>query len=282
MSDPNVSPRPTRPRRLPVVIAAVVVAAIVVGGGAVWFLRDDAPESVSLETATAGLATASTAASTTAAAGAYPAGSSAQPGGATATSAASPATSAPAAGIAGSWAVDTSVGTFDFENSTGSFVGFRVKEQLQGVGDVTAVGRTPKVSGTMRIEGTKVTAVEVVADMNALVTNDSRRDSKARGALDTAKFPTARFVLTAPIDLGPDAAAGKPVTVEAPGELTIKGVTRPVRFPLQAKLDKGVVVVVGSLEVVFADYGVQVPRAAIVLSVEDRGPLELQLFFRRS
>jgi len=242
----------------------------------VWFLREDAPDGVSLDGATAGLAGGSI---TTAA----PGGGVVQASSSTSPAGAAPATTAvPDAGVSGTWAIDTGIGTFDFENSTGTFVGFRVKEQLRGVGDVTAVGRTPKVSGTMRIDGTRLVAVDVTADLTALVTNDSRRDGKARGALDTARFPTARFVLTSPVELGPDAAAGKPLTVEASGELTIKGVTRPVRFPLQAKLERDTVVVVGSLEVVFADYGVEVPSAPIVLSVQDRGPLELQLFFRRA
>lgn len=264
----------SRRRSLLIVGAVGVVVVAVVLGGVFWFLRDDAPQSVSLEGATAGLPASS---STTA----PPTGQAGQ----VSTTAAATASSAPAgvpAGVAGTWSVDTGVGKFDFENSTGSFVGFRVKEQLQGIGDVTAVGRTPKVSGTLRIDGTKVSVVEVTADMTALVTNDSRRDGKARGALDTARFPTARFVLTAPVDLGPDAASGKPVTVEAQGELTVKGVTRPVRVPLQAKLQGDTVVVVGSVEIVFADYGVQVPSAPIVLSVQDHGALELQLFFRRS
>jgi hypothetical protein len=39
------------------------------------------------------------------------------------------------------------------------------------------------------------------------------------------------------------------------------------------------VVVVGTVEVVFADYGVSVPDAPIVVSAEDHGIIELQLYF---
>jgi len=46
------------------------------------------------------------------------------------------------------WAVDTTVGEFSYEDSTGTFVGFRVDEELSGLGSTTAVGRTPDVSGT--------------------------------------------------------------------------------------------------------------------------------------
>ena len=68
---------------------------------------------------------------------------------------------APAAiaeGIEGSWTVDTSVGEFSVtENTTATFVGFRIEEELANIGSATAVGRTPGVSGSMVIEGTTLT-----------------------------------------------------------------------------------------------------------------------------
>ena len=39
---------------------------------------------------------------------------------------------------------------------------------------------------------------------------------------------------------------------------------------------------VGSTNLVFADYGVAVPTAPIVLAAEDNGILEVQLWFRKS
>ncbi len=131
----------------------------------------------------------------------------------------------------------------------------------------------------MTIDGTTVTAVSVEANMDAITTNDSRRDDNARRALDTDEFPTATFELTQPIELGDAAASGEPVAVTAIGDLTIHGTTLPVEIPLEAQLVDGVVVVVGSVDVVFADYGVSVPDAQIVVSAEDHGVIELQLFF---
>jgi hypothetical protein len=42
-------------------------------------------------------------------------------------------------------------------------------------------------------------------------------------------------------------------------------------------LVNGTVVVVGSIDIVFSDYGVEVPRGAVVLSVDDHGIMEFQL-----
>ena len=115
----------------------------------------------------------------------------------------------------------------------------------------------------------------------SITTNDSRRDDNVRRALDTDEIPTATFVLTLPIELGDAAASGEPVAVTAIGDLTIHGTTKAVEIPLEAQLVDGVVVVVGSLDIVFADYGVSVPDAPIVVSAEDHGVIELQLFFTR-
>jgi len=132
------------------------------------------------------------------------------------------------------------------------------------------------------IEGTTVTAATIEADLAATTTNDSRRDDRVPSALDTATYPTATFVLTEPVELDADAAGGTSVTVDATGDLTVHGITRQVTIPLQAQLVDGTIVIVGSTEITFADYGVSVPEAPIVLSAEDTGTLELQLLLQSS
>ena len=265
-SDHDRPPRRRRRRRLLVTIAVTVLLVLAVAGTAAWwFLRGDAPAAVDLGTAAASVeATASTV--------------DAQASSDTTLSVADSA--AVTSTIAGTWTVDSSVGEFSYEDSTGTFVGFRVDEELAGLGSTTAVGRTPAVSGTVTIDGTTLTAATIEADMTATTTNDSRRDDRVQSALGTATSPTATFVLTAPVELGADAASGGIVTVEAIGDLTIHGVTQQVTIPLQAQLVDGTIVIVGSTEITFADYGVTVPEAPIVLSAEDTGTLELQLFLQ--
>ena len=58
--------------------------------------------------------------------------------------------------------------------------------------------------------------------------------------------------------------------------------TKQVTIPLTAKRQGDVIAVVGSLTVPFSDYSINKPVAAAVLSVEDEGVLEVQLFFTRS
>ena len=98
----------------------------------------------------------------------------------------------------------------------------------------------------------------------------------SRQALETSRFPTATFHLTQPIALG-DVAEGSTVQATATGDLALHGVTKSVEIPLQARLQGGVVTIVGSLPIQFADFDIASPRSMMVLSVEDQGILELQL-----
>ena len=286
---PPPANRPARRRTWKWALGALAVVVIGVGAFIWWFFRDDAPDAVSLNDAAAQVQTADTvesaatvaetvAGTATDTAGDATAATTAQVP-ETSTATAEAAASSAATGVAGTWSVDTSIGEFSYEDSTGTFVGFRVEEELTGIGSATAVGRTPEVTGTLVIDGTTVTEVTIEADMSAITTNESRRDDKVQGALETDQFPTATFVLTEPIELGDAAAAGESVSVDATGELTIHGVTKPVTIALEAQLVGDNIVVVGSLDIVFADYGVSVPSAPVVLSAEDEGVVELQLFF---
>ena len=182
--------------------------------------------------------------------------------------------------VAGTWTVDTTVGDFDYEQATGSFAGFRVDEELT-IGEVTAVGRTGEVSGFIQLSAGVLEAAEITVDMSTITTDRSLRDNRTRQALGTDQYPNAVFVLTEPVALPAGAADGAAFSLEAAGDLTVKGVTNPAVFALEAQLVDDVIVVVGSTEVIFDDYGVQAPSAPIVVSVEDHGIIEFQLLFTR-
>jgi hypothetical protein len=52
-------------------------------------------------------------------------------------------------------------------------------------------------------------------------------------------------------------------------------------IPLQAQLIDGAILVTGSTEILFADYSVTAPSAPVVVSVEENGILEFQLWLSR-
>jgi polyisoprenoid-binding protein YceI len=240
------------------VLAGALVLAVLVGAGLWYFFRDDAPSAVSADDARE---TAEAAAEEREASG----------------------EASTEDGIEGTWAVDTSIGTFDYsQTASATFVGFRIAEELQGVGSTEAVGRTPTVTGEITIEGTTASEATIEADMTDITTDRSQRNSRVQGALGTGEFPTATFVLTEPIDFGGAADTGEQVQVTATGDLTIHGVTQSVELPLTVFLVGDIITVTGSLEVTFADYGVSVPSAPVVLAASDTGTIEIQLFLTRA
>ncbi|HEX7495346.1 MAG TPA: YceI family protein [Candidatus Limnocylindrales bacterium] len=178
----------------------------------------------------------------------------------------------------GSWQVDTSLGSMtDF---SASWAGYRVQEQLVGVGGHTAVGRTPKVSGSMTLTGSIIDNVQITADLTALASDDSNRDGQLqRQAIETGTYPTAMFKTIQPIDLGTLPADGKIVSVTATGALSLHGTIKTVQITLQAQRRGGIIAVAGSVPIVFADFGIKGPNSFSVVSVDDHGIMELHLLF---
>ena len=179
----------------------------------------------------------------------------------------------------GVWYVDSNSGSFTFDDSSGSFVGFRVEEELAQIGSMTAVGRTGDVEGQLVIENGELVEVAVSADLSTIVTNDSRRDRAARHALNVREHPMATFVLEEPVTLpGADDVS---VSMEVLGQLTVNGIGRQVPGKIEAQLVDATSVGVGSIDVTVIDYDVVVPSAIIVVSAEDHGIVEFQLLFIR-
>jgi polyisoprenoid-binding protein YceI len=248
---PIAPPARSRSRRLRWAALGLLAVMALAGFGVWWFvLRGEPPAAANLDQALTGVSAPASAPAT--------------------------AVATTASGVEGTWAVDR---TITNAQGTGSYTGFRVNEVLTGIGSQTAVGRTSTVEGTLTVQGTTLIAATINAKLSALTTDDSRRDSAVQRALDTSRFPNATFVLTQPVDVGSVPVEGQRITAAAAGDLTIHGVTRQVTLDLQAQLQNGVLVVVGSTDVAFSDYGVTAPTAPVVASVEDHGVVEVQLYF---
>lgn len=222
-------------------IAVVVVAVLgVVGGPFVYinFIKGDPPERFALDEAPPD--------------GVDPA-------------ATPPTTAGGVAPVDGAWLI-----------GAGSEVGYRVVEVLFGQ-DTEGVGRTGQIAGEISIAGSAVTAGSFEVDMTTIVSDEDRRDRQFHGRImDTATFPTATFNLTAPIELGATPADGASIGATASGELTLRGVTRPATFEVQAQKDGDVIQVVGSTDIEFADYQIPQPDGPGI-TTQDHGLLEFDL-----
>jgi len=117
-------------------------------------------------------------------------------------------------------------GTWRVVPGGNSFVGYRVQEELAGIGSSTAVGRSSGVDGTLQFDGDKVTAVQITADLTQLKSDKAPRDGQLRRqAIETDKFPNATFASTSIKAKG----GGK---FDVAGKLTVKGTSKDIVVPI--------------------------------------------------
>jgi polyisoprenoid-binding protein YceI len=227
-----------------IISAVVVVVVLAVGGPYVFihFIEGKAPAPLSLKSST----------------GASPSGSAGQ-------------TTTAAVPVAGTWTV-----------TSGSEVGYRVKEVLAGQSQ-TAVGRTKSVTGHLAINGTSVTAGTFTVQMSTIKSNESQRDVQFDGRImDVSTYPTGTFTLTSPIQLSALPAAGAIKTYSATGNLTLHGHTRSVTFPLSAERTSTAIKISGSIPVAFADWDIPNPSFTGFVTTQNHGLLEFLLAFQRA
>ena len=225
-----------------VLLAALAVVVAVVGGPWVYInvIKDDAPEALTLDTVPTTIGAAS---DTTV------------------------ATSA--SDVDGEWVATSE-----------SVVGYRVREILFGQ-STEGVGRTNSVTGSLVVSDSVVTTASFTVEMATLVSDSDRRDRQVAGRiLDVASYPRSTFELLEPITLTPESLDGVELAVTAKGTLTLRGVSKEVSVPLVAQLVDGTISVNGTIEIVFADWGIPDPSVSAI-SVEDRGLLEFLIVFGR-
>ncbi|MGH1490653.1 MAG: YceI family protein [Acidimicrobiales bacterium] len=180
------------------------------------------------------------------------------------------ATVAPEPSLDGIWTV-----------SHGSEAGYRVVEDLRGIQDFEAVGRTDQITGSIEIAGTAINAASFEVDVASIASDESHRDGHFTGpVMNAEEFPTATLTLLEPIALGATPADGAAVAAEAVAELTLRGVTNQVSFPVDAQLLGDRIELVASIDVLFSDYGIDNPTNPVV-TVRDEGKVEVRLLLSR-
>lgn len=233
-------------RRLKIAgILVAVIAAALIGGPWVYinFIREPAAESFLNEASTSTIATSDTTVNS----------------------------SAPTI------ALDDPSGTWQVTNT--SQVGYRVDEVLFGQ-NVTAVGRTNAVTGSLVIDDGVVTSGQFIVDMTTVKSDEPKRDAQFESRImDVINYPTATFVLTSPITLAENATASS-TTNTASGELTLRGTTKPISISVIGEVRDGRIVVTGETTVTFGEWGIPNPSIPGI-STEDFGILEFQLVLER-
>jgi polyisoprenoid-binding protein YceI len=161
----------------------------------------------------------------------------------------------------------------------GNEVRYRIREQLVGL-DLPndAVGATSDVSGGIAFDaaGKLVPgSSRFVVNVGTLKSDKDRRDGYVRGrVLETSQFPTVELAPTAIPGLTLPLPASGTKTFQVIGNLTVRGVTKPTTWQVEATFNGGRVSGTAATTFTFADFGLQQPRVPVVLSVADSIKLE--------
>ena len=123
-------------------------------------------------------------------------------------------------------------------------------------------------SGTLNVDGKKVTGGTFTIDMNSI--KDADGSAKLEGHLKaddffgTAKFPTSTFVITK--------VAGSGAKLTVTGNLTIKGITKPVTFPatVAVNADGTVSALAGKITVDRTKYDIRYGSKSFFDSIGDK------------
>lgn len=251
--------RPKTRRGAVLAVAAGIAAVAVVGFAAIYFvfLPTSSPKPFKLSTSTAGSATTSTAGS--------------------ANSSTAGSTTRSTTGVVGRWQI-----------AAGSSAGYRVREQLTFLpAQSDAVGRTSSLTGTATIAqshgSATITEASFKVAVSTLKSDRSMRDEKIHTiGLESDRYPTATFTLSAPLTLPATALSGNVAHLSATGALDIHGTSRRVTVPLELRLAGSTLQAAGSLSFPWSQFNMTAPSIGGFVTVTDKATLEFDLRLQRA
>jgi polyisoprenoid-binding protein YceI len=169
--------------------------------------------------------------------------------------------------------------------STGNAARYLIREQLVGF-DLPndAVGTTGNVSGAIVLDSTGAVIAEgsrIIVRVDSLKSDQARRDNYVRGrVLGVDTFPTVELVPTRIRELHLPLPTTGTRTLTLEGNLTVKGVTKPTVWTLNATFGANLISGKAATRFTFLDFGLTKPRVRSVLSVADTIRLEYDFALR--
>jgi polyisoprenoid-binding protein YceI len=168
----------------------------------------------------------------------------------------------------------------------GNVARYRVRERLLGNElDNDAVGETRAITGSIALDaaGRIVPAGSLfTVELAGLKSDKSRRDTYVRNRLlQTATYPSTRLAITGVRGLTSPLPAGGPVRFQLTGDLTVKGVTRPTTWTVDATVAGDRLTGRASTRFTFAQFQLAQPKVSVVLSVNDTIGLEYDFAMTR-
>ena len=167
-----------------------------------------------------------------------------------------------------------------WDTAPGSVAGFRSRKPRSAWATRSWAGRGA-VRGSLVVSGDRLVSGTIRVDLRAITVN-GKRQAQFAASLGTREYPAATFTLGRPVPLGPAFAAGRRVTADITGRLTLHGVSRLVAVTLSARRSGSVIQAAGRVPVVFAAWRIKGSAGFGFLgSLADHGVAEFLLVLHR-
>ena len=109
------------------------------------------------------------------------------------------------------------------------------------------------------------------------------RDEKIHEiGLESNRYPTATFKLTAPVTVPASALEGKVAHVSVTGAFDIHGVSKTETLPIEMSLRGSTFEAVGSLTFPWSEFGMTAPSIGGFVNVTEKATLEFALELQRA
>lgn len=155
-----------------------------------------------------------------------------------------------------------------------STVTYTVREKLASLpSSSNAVGKTSQVSGTIYLDRRPST---ITVDVSSFQSDQPMRDNFIKNNPNGPQFsqyPRAQLVVS-DLTLPTEYREGETVTQTVTGTMTIRGVSRPQSFNVEARMAGGVLTLYATTDFTWADYQIPPPNFAGFVQVEDTARIE--------
>lgn len=143
-------------------------------------------------------------------------------------------------------------------------------------------GSTNEVTGELQLKlddpQNALVSGEFTVNLPSLKTDQDRRDSWIRdNALESNRFPVAKFVATSINNAPASYADGAEVTFQLLGDLTVRDITQPVTFAVTATLTGDTIKGVATTAMKISNFGFDPPNFANTLTVADDFTIQVEL-----
>jgi len=152
-------------------------------------------------------------------------------------------------------------------------------------GLVDVIGSTQAIEGQLALNLDDLSAPfgagQFTVDTTTLKTDQDRRDKWIRkNGPDFNSYPTAVFTATGVAGMPETYNPGETIEFQLSGDLTIREVTQPVTFDVNASIDGDTLSGVATTRLLMSDFGIDPPSFANTLTVDDEFGLEITLTAR--